>query len=337
MINKKVSIIIPTYKRADKIHRAINSALEQTYENIEVIVVDDNDLDNYKLELENKMKVYEDNPKVKFIQHNENKNGAFARNTGFEHSEGDYICFLDDDDFYLKNRVKKSVEALENNPDYFGVYTSVLTIMNNGLLRIFPAEKSGDLSKELLLNNLLIGTGSNIFLKREAYETLKGFDTTFIRHQDIEFMLRFFDHYKLLALNEILIVKDNYNPINIPNYLSYKKVKEYFFNKFDDKINQLTPSERKQFFYKNHFELLKVATQERKLEFILEMLKAIYNDNQRITIREWVSIICLFLKLDFKIIKSIKIKRNNKYIISNLKKTEIDEIKIRGITLGSEN
>lgn len=67
------------------------------------------------------------------------------------------------------------------------------------------------------------------------------------------------------------------------------------------------------------------------------MLKAIYNDNQRITIREWVSIICLFLKLDFKIIKSIKIKRNNKYIISNLKKTEIDEIKIRGITLGSEN
>ena len=98
----KVSVIITTYKRADMLSRAINSVLNQTYKNIEVIVVDDNgNGSEYRLKTEIIMNKYSQIDNLKYIKHKENKNGSAARNTGIREATGDIICFLDDDDWNL--------------------------------------------------------------------------------------------------------------------------------------------------------------------------------------------------------------------------------------------
>jgi len=116
MVSGLVSVIIPTYKRPNMLGRAIDSVLEQSYSNIEVIVVDDNsDGDKYRLETIQYMERYADDPRVKYIKHKINQSGSAARNTGIQNSVGEYIAFLDDDDYFFKDRVKEAILFLRNS------------------------------------------------------------------------------------------------------------------------------------------------------------------------------------------------------------------------------
>ena len=113
-MNELVSIIIPTYKRNEKLKKAIESILKQTYQNIEIIVVDDNNPNTeYRKKNEILMQSYIKNSKVKYIKHEKNKNGAAARNTGINAANGKYIGFLDDDDEFLPTKIEKQVDVLE--------------------------------------------------------------------------------------------------------------------------------------------------------------------------------------------------------------------------------
>ena len=115
--NELISVIIPTYKRPKMLGRAIESILMQTYKNIEIIVVDDNDENSeFRKETEDFMKRYKNNPKVRYVKHRTNKGGALARNTGIRIANGKYISFLDDDDEYLPEKIKKQLnKALESD------------------------------------------------------------------------------------------------------------------------------------------------------------------------------------------------------------------------------
>ena len=107
-----VTVIITTYKRPDFIERAINSVLNQTYSDIQLIVVDDNDSASDERKLMKKiMDKYSDDSRVTYIKHLKNMNGAVARNTGIKAARGEYITFLDDDDFFLKSRIKELVDC----------------------------------------------------------------------------------------------------------------------------------------------------------------------------------------------------------------------------------
>ena len=99
IVKPLVSVIIPTYKRSKSLNRAIDSVLSQTYPNIEIIVVDDNGKGSkYQIETEKSLENYIKTDKIKYITHDVNRNGSAARNTGFKHSMGEYINFLDDGD-----------------------------------------------------------------------------------------------------------------------------------------------------------------------------------------------------------------------------------------------
>ena len=109
-MNPLVSVIIPTYKRSDMLPRAINSVLKQTYENVQVVVVDDNDSNSeYRRCTEKQMSFYANDKRVKYIRHCKNSNGAVARNTGIKNADGEIITFLDDDDVYQTDKIKKQV------------------------------------------------------------------------------------------------------------------------------------------------------------------------------------------------------------------------------------
>lgn len=235
-----VTVIIPTYKRADYIKRAIESVLNQTYQDFELIIVDDNNPNTKeRTELEQKIAPYLKNPKIKFIQHEKNKNGAVARNTAINVAKGEYITFLDDDDFYLKNRLEILVDALEKNKSYNAVYTGGVVLYKS----IFGATKSGNGQKEFLTQHSFIKTGSNMFFRANTLKELNGFDETFRRHQDLEIMIRFFRKNQILAINQILVVKDNSSRINELNIKRAIHAREKLMKTFAEDINKYTDKE----------------------------------------------------------------------------------------------
>lgn len=116
MMKDLVSIIIPTYKRVDMLDRAIESCLEQTYKNIEILIIDDNEeKSNDRKNTEKHMSKYQNNPQIKYIKRKENGGGAASRNTGIEKSNGTYIAFLDDDDYFLPTKIEEQLKFMKKN------------------------------------------------------------------------------------------------------------------------------------------------------------------------------------------------------------------------------
>lgn len=108
-----VSIIIPTYKRDTLLEKAIQSAINQTYTNIEIIVVDDNNPNSeYRKKTGLIIEKYKKNSMIKYIKLNKNSGGCVARNTGMYEAKGQYINFLDDDDIMHSNKIEEQVKKM---------------------------------------------------------------------------------------------------------------------------------------------------------------------------------------------------------------------------------
>lgn len=241
-----VSVIIPTYKGYTQLSRAIESINSQTYKNIEIIVVDDNgDRTEAQKKTEDIINSIDTLFPLHYIKHHQNKNGACARNTGIAASKGDYICFLDDDDYYFPEKITKCVNRLREKEDCNGVYTSVGIIKNGNIEILTEAKEEGNLCRQLLLDECFLGTGSNIFLTRKAIDVIKGFDERFKRNQDVEFMLRYFQHFKIAKIPDILVIKGNNGTYNIPSFEKMLECKQLLRKKFKNEINSLGDEIRK--------------------------------------------------------------------------------------------
>ncbi|MFN0602898.1 glycosyltransferase family 2 protein [Facklamia hominis] len=203
-MNSKVSIIIPTYKRSNRIKRAIDSVLSQDYKNFELIVVDDNDPSDIERKLtEEAVNEYLSLPYFKYIQHDRNKNGSAARNTGIKASSGDYITFLDDDDEYYPHKIGLQVQILNNlDHNIWGAcYTLYDKIDQYGKLQVSSELVEGNLLVQALSKNLYIGSGSNFMVTRKALNDINGFDESFKRNQDLEFLVRLLTKYKMKSIS----------------------------------------------------------------------------------------------------------------------------------------
>lgn len=118
MLDKKplVSVVIPTYKRSDMLLDAIESVKNQTYKNIEIIIVDDNDKDSvYRKETKSKLKKYIESNEIRYIENEKNIGGSLTRNRGIKEARGKYVAFLDDDDIFMPTKIEKQVKLMEEN------------------------------------------------------------------------------------------------------------------------------------------------------------------------------------------------------------------------------
>ena len=157
-----VSVVIPTYARAIYIRRAIDSVLNQTYPNIEIIVVDDNGKGTAKqIETQRQLQLYIDKGEIIYICHDINRNASAARNTGIYNSRGEYICFLDDDDEYFSDKLERQVAVLSTlGKNWAGVYCNSIDKFEGGKNVFIQNKVSEDLLKDLLLCKTKFGSTS---------------------------------------------------------------------------------------------------------------------------------------------------------------------------------
>lgn len=249
MINDLVSIIIPTYGGGKELAYAINSVLHQSYKMIEIIVVDDNNPESIgRKRTHDIMQKYETYENIKYIKLDHNSGGAVARNIGVDNSEGEFIGFLDDDDMYLTEKIKACVESIKGNPMAEAVFCNVIHVLDYKKCNMYVMTKENVSVKGILLNEAAIGTGSNLFISREAFYSLRGFNTDFIRHQDLEFAIRLCDKFQVEIVNEYLVVKASNGIKNEPNYYKMLQVKTLFNQTFSKEIDSLSMEDQKKYF-----------------------------------------------------------------------------------------
>lgn len=175
-IKPVVSIIIPTYGRPGLLIRAVNSALNQSYSNLEIIVVDDNNEGSLeRSETKQVLNKYLEKKEIRYICMEKNSGGALARNKGAEVSTGELICFLDDDDEFLPEKVELQVNKyieLNKTPSVIGGYANILDGEGN-LKRIEKNEINGDVFKVQLRSNVC--TTSIAMINKEVFMKAGGF------------------------------------------------------------------------------------------------------------------------------------------------------------------
>lgn len=148
-----VSIITPTYNSEKYIKETINSVLSQTYQNWEMIIVDDCSTDNTVRIIEEEM---EKNSRIRFIQLQENQGAAVARNTAINYANGRYIAFLDSDDLWEMNKLEVQVSFMNMNNIPFS-YTSYKIINENGEETGKVVNVPEKIDYNQLLKNTIIG------------------------------------------------------------------------------------------------------------------------------------------------------------------------------------
>ncbi len=303
-----ISIIITTYKRPDNLERAINSILNQTYKNYEIIVVDDNDSGTeYRKETEQIMNNYQ-RENILYIRHECNKNGAAARNTGIRRAKGEFITFLDDDDYFMPERLEKMYKLLKNNPEYDCAYSSVAISEKQGFVDVRKANRSGVLLYETLCHDTCWVTGSNILFTERAIRTLGEFDETFNRHQDTEYLVRFFaEGFRILALEDVLVVKNQNDRMNDVNVKKQVEIKEKFLGKF----KHIIPEEKwNEINYANYFIVLWLCIKNRNLKEYKE-IKELVEKYGKISLKTKIKIAARWIYCMFPL---------NSYLLAQRKK-----------------
>ena len=197
-----VSVIIPTYNRADLVAQAVQSVLDQTYEHMETIVVDDGSTDNTPEAL----KKYQDKINYIYQKRSERSN---ARNIGFRHSRGNYIAFLDSDDLWLPTKIEKQVQVLNENGDIGLVYTDVQFIDTDG--NPHPGEICWDaperevLYEDLMTHNVITGTTSSVLVRRTCLDKVGLFDEWMNTCEDLDLFRRIARYYEFRKIDVPLV------------------------------------------------------------------------------------------------------------------------------------
>jgi glycosyltransferase involved in cell wall biosynthesis len=179
---KTVSVIIPVYKVENYIAATVQSVLDQTYENFELLIIDDGSPDR-SVEI---CQQFTD-PRIKIIRQ-ENRGVAAARNTGIRHAQGEYIALLDADDIWVPQKLEKHVEHLDNSPEVGVSFCRSAFIDQEGKpLGIYQITKLKDITPLDLFCRTPIGNGSVPVIRREVFEGIRFQDNLYGVTEDFYF------------------------------------------------------------------------------------------------------------------------------------------------------
>lgn len=239
-----VSIIIPSYNHEKYISESIESVLNQSFANLELIIIDDASKDKSK-EI---IKVYEGrDSRIRALFHDENKGIAETLNEAIKEAKGKFIAFIASDDVWVKDKLKKQFEVLKKNEDLV-VWSEGAVVnaqgMPNGITftQMHVAsekKKSGNIFKELLKGNYICG--QSVILKRENLGDIR-FDEKLKYLNDYKFMVDLASRYDFYFIDEILVMYRIHGKNSIlSDKVEWQKdriiITDYFLKKFSDEMS----------------------------------------------------------------------------------------------------
>lgn len=179
----KVSVVIPAYNRADFTVEAVQSVLNQSYPNIEIIVVDDGSTDDTYKKLSNYVGC-----EIEYLHH-PNRGASYTRNRGIKYATGKYIAFLDCDDKYDQNKIAFSVNEMKRQ-EVDMIYNSAMLIDQEGIaIKIYEPKRHNLLFRNSIMNSVMI--------KKEVFDKVGLFDEELFICADWDMWLRIEEHYKI--------------------------------------------------------------------------------------------------------------------------------------------
>jgi len=239
-----VTAIVTTYDRPDHLVAAVESVREQTYDNVELVVVDDHSptparsvLDDIDLDSLATHRV---------VRHDTNRGANAARNTGIEAANGEYIAFLDDDDQWLPKKLARQVHAIEASEDAGVAYTGIRRLLPDGDRIQIPRAIEGDMTKALLCENV-VGSMSVALVETELAERVP-LDERFPCWADLEWYVNLSRETAFVRIPEPLVIYDCDSPGRLT--LDFEKTYEgyeLFVEEFESLAAQYGPRFSRQF------------------------------------------------------------------------------------------
>ncbi len=227
------SIVIPVYNRVEVIGKALDSCLKQTYQDFEIIVVDDGSTDALKTRVDN----FSDE-RIHYI-HQENSGGSVARNTGICAARGEYIAFLDSDDFFLEDKLLKCYRILKSN-DCDCLYSQVY--LDRGVGKFWVKPPRAITPDEHMANYLLRDRGwiptSTLVIKRDLADKVR-YRETLVSGDDTDFSIRLYNAGAIFKMvDEPLVICSDFDD---PGRVSLAR--NYFKQlKWTEELKQIAPS-----------------------------------------------------------------------------------------------
>ncbi len=188
----KVSVIIPTYNRANYICETIDSVLSQTFKDFEIIIVDDGSTDHTRDVLEK----YRD--RINY-HYQVNEGAGAARNKAISLSRGEYLGFIDDDDLWLPNKLEVQVKELDENPDVAFVCSGAYQIDGSGQTITYWSAKCTETFENLYEGDFVLNL--TVLLRRKCFDEIGGGDASLIISYDYDLWLRVAKTHKFKHIN----------------------------------------------------------------------------------------------------------------------------------------
>lgn len=209
-----VSVVIPTYNRIHTLPASVDSVLNQTYENLELIIMDDGSTDGTQEYVESIA-----DKRVRYRRADKNMGPSAARNMGAELATAEYLAFQDSDDVWEPDKLEKQMKLMLDNSEFGMVYSEFGFYRDGKLIIIIPSkkipyeEKHGDLFFYLLLYPLI--STQTMLIKTKEFIAAGGFNETLQAYEDFEFSLRFAQNHRIGFVEEPLVrVNNTPNSVN---------------------------------------------------------------------------------------------------------------------------
>lgn len=288
-----VSVIIPTYHRTDTIVRAVDSVLSQTYQKIECIVVNDNAPgDEYSIKLCQELEEYISNGKIVFLEQQVHKNGAAARNYGIKKAQGEFIAFLDDDDWWKPDKIEKQIEYINKFDNKCACISTLVEYYKSGrIIRKTLTYDSGKIYTKILGREIEVTTCS-VLIRRSCLDVVGYFDENLRRHQEIQLLSNLSYKYEIQLLPEYLTCVCIEDTINKPDIENLVKIKKDFLESVQPILKNLTKTERDNIIAQHRFEIAYRKLSEKRyksamtdLLIIIKRPKTIYKLCKRVVRR----------------------------------------------------
>lgn len=231
-----VSVVLPTYGRPDRLRCAVESVAAQTYDNIQLIIVDDHSPTPSEEVLDD---VSLDGLVVEHIRHEVNQGANAARNTGIRASDGEFVAFLDDDDEWKPEKIQRQVETFQSTSDRVGFVYTGTEYHYDGYTRTVAHTNRGDVTRAIL-TGASFAQFSAVMVRRSVIEETGLPDEEFPSWQDREWYLRLSLHCEFEPIPEPLTVRHRDGDDAIST--NYEKKRDVSYPMFIEKHRSLAAS-----------------------------------------------------------------------------------------------